>query len=85
MWALMHYKFDTSFHYLMFTGEGRLIDTTTGDTLWRSTCNYIEDAPRMNRPSLEDYIADSGKRLETELARATHACTDQLKSHLNPQ
>jgi hypothetical protein len=82
MWALMYYRFDTSFHYLMFSGEGRLIDSTTGDTVWRSTCDYIEDAPRMSRPSLDDYAADGGKRLRAELARAAQSCTQQLKKHL---
>jgi hypothetical protein len=82
LWRLMYYRFDTSFHYLMFSGEGKLIDSTTGDTVWRSTCDYIEDAPRMSRPSLEDYTADGGKRLKAELARAAHACTAQLKRHL---
>ncbi len=84
MWALMYYKFDTSFHYLMFSGEGRLIDSTTGDTVWRSTYDYIEDAPRMSRPSLEDYTADEGKRLKVELARAAQSCTQQIKRHLIP-
>jgi hypothetical protein len=82
MWALMYYRFDTSFHYLMYSGEGRLIDNKTGDTVWRSTCDYIGDAPRMSRPSLEDFTADGGKRLKAELARATQACTAQLKRHL---
>ncbi len=40
MFALMYYRFDTSFHYLMYSGEGRLIDNKTGDTVWRSTCDY---------------------------------------------
>lgn len=82
MWALMYYKFDTSFHYLMFSGEGSLIDNKTGETVWRSTCDYIGDAPRMSRPSLEDFTADGGKRLKAELARAAQVCTAQLKRHL---
>lgn len=83
-WALMYYQYDTSFHYLMFSGEGSLIDNTTGDTVWRSKCHYQGDAPRMSRPSLEDFSADGGKLLKAELARAAQACTEQLKGHLIP-
>lgn len=84
VWRLMYYTFDTSFHYLMFSGEGSLIDSKTGDTIWRSKCHYQGDAPRMSRPSVEDFYTDGGKLLKTELAHAAQACTEQLKSHLMP-
>ncbi len=84
LWRLMYYRFDTSFHYLLFSGEGSLIDSKTGDTVWRSKCHYQGDALRMSRPSLEDFSADGGKLLKSELARAAQACTEQLKSHLIP-
>jgi len=84
LWRLMYYRFDTSFHHLMFSGEGSLIDGKTGDTVWRSKCHYQGDAPRMSRPSLEDFSAEGGKLLKAELARAAQACTEQLKNHLIP-
>jgi len=80
----MYYRFDTSFHYLMFSGEGSLIDSKTGDTVWRGKCRYQGDAPRMSRPSLEDFSAEGGKLLKAELARAGQACTEQFKRHLTP-
>lgn len=83
-WTLMFYQFDTSFHYLMFSGEGRLIDNKTGDTVWKGTCEYQGDALRMSRPSLEDFSAEHGKILKAELTRAGHACTEQFKKQLAP-
>lgn len=81
-WGLRYYSFDTSFHHLFYVGHASLIDLNKLDYIWSAKCKYKSDAPKMHRPSLENFLDDHGALIKTELKRATDECVKQFKEQL---
>ncbi len=80
-WDLMYYQHDTSFHYLIYRGEARLIDPNS-DNNWEGECEYSGGAPKNARRTIENFTADNAALLKAELRRAAKVCTNQLIKQL---
>ena len=81
-WGLQPYGFDTSFHKFAYRGEARLIDLRKIEIVWGTTCRYLGDAPKNNRPSLEDFLQERASLLKAELNRASEVCAQQVLEQL---
>ena len=81
-WGLRHYGTDTSFHYLYYKASARLVDLQKLDVTWVASCKYEGEAPRMQRPALDDFLADHGALIKSELKRAADSCVKQLTEQL---
>jgi hypothetical protein len=81
-WALQYYGMDTSFYYLIYRGEARLMNFTKSDVTWYATCVYMGEASKNSRPTLDDFLADNATLLKAELSRAAETCAKQLVEKL---
>lgn len=81
-WGLWPYAFDTSFHSFKYKGELSLIDLRKSSIVWSTDCQYLGDAPKNSRPSIEDFQQEHAALLKAELNRASETCAEQLLEQL---
>ncbi len=65
---------------MQYLGGGELMDTKTGQVLWRANCNVMrEDGD--NAPTLDDLYAGNGARLKAWIANSAEECAGTLIAH----
>ena len=81
-WQLMYYAMDTSFHYLRYRGEVRVLDMAKNDVIWSSACSYESEEPKNHRHTIAELVADNAKFLRIMFDNASESCAKELMENM---
>jgi len=81
-WHLMYYPFSTSKYRVIFQITARLISTKTHRVLWKASCNYKGNEDKTNAPSLDQYTANQGALIKSDISKGSAFCATMLANKL---